>query len=51
MAITFVRPDYMYIVPQLRIADYWHMGDFWRPEYDHLGPQPIFRKEVQFNAL
>lgn len=50
MAITFVRPDYMYIVPQIRMADYWHLGDFWRPEYDHIGPQPVFRKEVQFNA-
>lgn len=51
MAITFVRPSYSYIVPQHRINKYTSIGDWWRPEYDHIGMQPIFRQEVQFNAF
>lgn len=50
IALTFVRPDYSYLVPEIRLADYRSVNDWWRPEYDHLGMQPIFRKEVQFNA-
>lgn len=49
MGITFVRPAYHYIVPKLRMNMYTNIGDFWKPEYDHIGPQPIFRDEVQFN--
>lgn len=49
MGITFVRPAYHYIVPKLRLNMYKSIGDFWKPEYDHIGPQPIFRDEIQFN--
>lgn len=49
MGITFVRPAYHYIVPKLRLNMYKGIGDFWKPAYDHIGPQPIFRDEVQFN--
>lgn len=50
IAITFVRPDYSYLVPETRLADYRYITDWWRPEYDHIGMQPVFRKEIQFNA-
>lgn len=49
MAITFVRPDFHYIVPKMRLNMYTSIGDFWKPEYDHIGPQPVFRPEVMFN--
>lgn len=49
MAITFVRPAFHYIVPKMRLNMYQSIGDFWKPEYDHIGPQPIFRPEVMFN--
>lgn len=50
IALTFVRPDYSYLVPETRLADYRSINDWWRPEYDHIGMQPVFRKEIQFNA-
>lgn len=50
MAITFIRPSYMYVQPMSRLASYSEIGDFWKPEYDHIGMQPMFRYEAQFNA-
>lgn len=50
MAITFIRPSYSYVVPYERKALYKAIGDWWRPEYDHIGMQPIFRGEIQHNA-
>lgn len=50
MAIMHVSPEYQYLVPENRINNYSSVADFWRPEYDHLGKQPMFRRELQWNA-